>query len=190
MHLDDYDKKILTELIKDPRQSDNKISKLTNVPVKTVNRKRKILEAKNIVKYMAYVDYSEAGTGDFKSTEMYLVKFKYGIYRKQFLEACAQMPLTTKDTKHIAFKWLGEKDGQLLLILVIESRQPEDILEIFNVEIVNRLRRYLGPDSIDETTTIPITTNLSLLHNYMPDLNMKGPNIDKKYPDEQLFVSD
>ena len=46
--LDDQEKLIVRELIKDPRISDNQISTNTNIPLKSVNRKRKRMEFEEI----------------------------------------------------------------------------------------------------------------------------------------------
>ena len=49
--LDEQEQKIIKELIRDPRISDNQIGRNTKIPVKTVNRKRKNLEQRNIISY-------------------------------------------------------------------------------------------------------------------------------------------
>jgi len=53
--LDDKEVLIVKELIKNPRSSDNGISKITKIPVKTVNRKRKGLESRNLISYYTYL---------------------------------------------------------------------------------------------------------------------------------------
>jgi len=188
--LDDYDKMILKELIINPRLSDNKISQMTKIPVKTVNRKRKILEKKGIIKYLIALDNGPDGTDDFAATVMYIIKFKYGVYRKQFLDAYKNVPLSEKETKHISFKWLGERDGHLLFILILESRKYSDFLEIYNVEIVSKINKFLGPDLIEDTTAIPLTTMLSYFHNYDPLINMPKETIKEHWPRSLIFVSD
>ncbi len=190
MKLDKYDKTIAQELVINPRLSDNKISRITEIPLKTVNRKRKRLEEKGIISYHAFINNGPDGTEDFTASVMYIIKFRYGIYRKQFLSAFQKMELTGIDTKHISFQWLGEKDGQLILLLMIESRQPTDILEIYNVEIVSKIGKSLGQDAISDTIAIPISTTLSLLHNYLPGRNMENGLIKKAWPKELVFVSD
>ena len=56
--LDEQERRIVRELIKDPRISDNQIAKNTRVPVMTVNRKRKLLEEKGLLNYYCYLDTS------------------------------------------------------------------------------------------------------------------------------------
>ncbi len=84
--LDHQEKKILLELVRNPRISDNQIGKNTGIPVKTVNRKRKILEQKNILSYFSFINYGEKGTGLFDSQYLYLIKLKFGITTKQVTE--------------------------------------------------------------------------------------------------------
>ncbi len=188
--LDNYEKSILKELVVNPRLSDNKIAQLTKIPVKTVNRKRKGLEKRGIIKYIAAVNNSTEGTDDFGASIMYIIKFRYGVYRKQFLDAYHGVPLSENEIKHISFKWLGEKDGRLILILILESRKYSDILEIYNVEIISKINKFLGPNLIEDTTTIPITSMLSFFHNYEPLINMPKEKIKEHWPRSMVFVSD
>ena len=73
--LDGKEKEILKELIKNPRISDNQISKNTKIPVKTVNRKRKLLEKRSLIHYMVHLDNSRSGTGVFSTKHMYIIQF-------------------------------------------------------------------------------------------------------------------
>ena len=54
--LDEQEIKIVRELIKDPRLSDNKPAKKTGIPVMTVNRKRKRLGAEKLLRYYVSLD--------------------------------------------------------------------------------------------------------------------------------------
>ena len=62
---DDQERAILKALIRDPRQSDNYISKITGVPTPTARRKRKRLEEEGLLSYFTAVDLQESGTGTF-----------------------------------------------------------------------------------------------------------------------------
>ena len=188
--LDKYDRAIIQELIVNPKLNDNKISGLTKIPVKTVSRKRKKLEEEGIINYMVSVNYKAEGTGDFEASIMYIVTFNYGIYRKRFLDGYKNLNFSEKDSKHINFKWLGEKDGHLILILIIESNKFSDILEIYNVEILGKLNSILGPNCIKETSTIPITTPLTYFHNYELLKNIKNGMIKEHWSKNMIFVSD
>jgi len=190
MKPDKYDQAIIRELVINPRLSDNKVSKITKIPVKTVNRKRKVLEDKGIIRYYTHVDNTPSGTADFSASVLYVMKFRHGIYREQFMEAYDRMPITEVDLKHISHKWLSEKDGHLILMMIIESRKPNDILEIFNAEIMARIEKYLGPEAVFETLTLPLSGTLQLLHNYMPEKNMKKGTIAPDWPKDLIFVTE
>ena len=49
--LDNQEIKIVKALIRNPRISDNQIGLRTGVPIRTVNRKRKKMEEKGLLKY-------------------------------------------------------------------------------------------------------------------------------------------
>ena len=57
-NLDNMEKQIVKLLIKNPRISDVKISELTEIPYRTVNRKRQKLENTGLINY-----YTELNTG-------------------------------------------------------------------------------------------------------------------------------
>jgi len=86
VQIDAQEEKIIRELIRNPRISDNKISRRTGVPVMSVNRKRKSLEKRGLISY--YCDFAHGGQGtqDFFVRQLYIVKFKGGVTREQFLK--------------------------------------------------------------------------------------------------------
>jgi DNA-binding Lrp family transcriptional regulator len=188
--LSEVEKKIVIELVKNPRASDNFISKITKVPLKTVNRKRKELETKGFLNYYAYLD-NFFGTKLFTSRQMFLIKFKHGITRdyfiKKFSERFDKLLNNPIIFKHVFETHLGEQNGCLVLVCVLESFSKNDLIEIFNAEIVRLITEALGPDSISQTEVIDLTMDLSLLHNYSCH-NMKNGYL-KKIPDK-IFVSE
>ena len=188
--LDEYDKSIIRQLILNPRQSDNSLAKTTGIPLRTVNRRRRRLESSGLLCYYASVNNGPEGTGVFGATALYLIRFRHGIFRKQVLEGIRQLPVGMAETKHISCSALGEQEGHVVLLIYIESRQFQDILEIFNVEIVGKIKALLGPDAIEHTMTLPITETISLLHNYSALLNMKNGRIMPDWPQEKIFVSE
>ena len=71
MHtFDDQERAILKALVRDPRQSDNHISKVTGVPTPTVRRKRRRLEDEGLLNYFAAIDMQETGTGTFSARQL------------------------------------------------------------------------------------------------------------------------
>jgi DNA-binding Lrp family transcriptional regulator len=195
---DEQEKKIVKELIRNPRISDNQLAKNTNIPVKTVNRKRKNLEQKNLLSYFAMINNGRYGTGAFGASKFYIISFKYGISRKQFLEG-----LTSKtgeamkgkirfESKHITFSILGEKDGHLTLMILLQSRQDSDIVEIFNVDILGHLKDGLGQDCVENVQVITLEQPLRVLHNYLIHPlfnNLENGVIRKNWDDDLIYVS-
>lgn len=189
IELDEQEKLVVRELIKDPRLSDNQISKQTRVPVMTVNRKRKALEQKGLLNYFCYLDTSRYGTGALPARQLYIIKFKIGITKQELLEKLLSDPLTkTFFTSHEYESHLGEKDGSLVWATILEGGKGNEIVEVFNGHIVNFIRKYFGEDSIIELYVVRLTTQFRLFHNYLPLINMENGKIKKKYPSENLFV--
>lgn len=189
IELDEQEKLIVRELIKDPRLSDNQIAHLTQVPVMTVNRKRKALEQKGLINYFCYLDTSRYGTGSLPARQLYVIKFKIGLTKKELLEKLTVDPMTkTFFTNHEYESHIGEKDGSLVWATVLEGGKGNEIVEIFNGHIVNFIRRHFGEDSILELYVVRLTTQFRVFHNYLPLLNMENGKIKKKYPNENLFI--
>ncbi len=189
-NIDLQEREIVRELISCPRISDNQISRNTGIPLKTVNRKRKKLEEEGYLQFFTSLDTSQNGTGDFRSRQLYIVSFKNGITRYQFYERLKSVEVNSIMTKHILESHLGEKDGKLTLILVIESRVEEDVLEIFNAEITPLIKSHLGEDAISDVISINLTHNLSLLHNYIPKRNTVLGLMNTQVKKDTIFVAD
>lgn len=187
--LDEREKAVILELIRDPRISDNQIAKKTKIPVATVNRKRKNLEKDGILNYYSYINNWKNGTEVFGARQLYIIKLKYGITRKQFLDIFSKPEkITPLFAKHVLSCYAGEINGQLAIIYIIESRLDTDILEIFNAEIVPELGQAFGKDAIQETISIPITNSLTILHNYQA-FNMENGKLKKNWPHDKIFVA-
>src|SRR3989338_5073075 len=104
--LDKQEKLIVRELIRDPRISDNQIAHITQVPLKTVNRKRKSLEDGNILAYYTYLDTTMHGTGAFSARHLYLISLKSGITRQRALTIMQQdTPFLFSLSKHILLSY-------------------------------------------------------------------------------------
>jgi DNA-binding Lrp family transcriptional regulator len=188
--LDKQEHGIVKELIANPRISDNQIGKNANIPIKTVNRKRKKLEQEGLLQYYTYLDTSIHGTKNFGSRKMYIISFNEGITRTSFFE---RFPLNSirnnLGRKHIFESHLGEKNGRLVFIIILESRQESDILEIFNAEIMPVISQSFGDNAIKEISVIPLTHMLTILHNYVPKRNATQSS-DAYTDKETLFVAD
>ncbi|MBW2989577.1 winged helix-turn-helix transcriptional regulator [Candidatus Woesearchaeota archaeon] len=187
--LDEAERKIVKELIRNARISDNQIAKNTKIPVMTVNRKRKLLEKEKYLKYFTSLDTGEHGTGKYKAKQLYIIKFKIGITRDQFIE------LVEKDKEtlvfgayYISLSYLGEKDGHLAYMCVLDAETESKLMDEFNSRIIPHMKEKLGEDCIQEMTTMRVTNTLRRHHNYVPFLNMEGGVMKKDWPDEYIFV--
>jgi len=188
-NLDEKEVKIIKELVKNPRSSDNQIAKNTKIAVMTINRKRKHLESEGLLNYFVYLDTSRYGTSALPARQLYVIKFKIGITKKDFIEEFKKDELTkTKNTEYFYESFLGERDGQLIWSFIMDGGQGKEIMEIFNGKIVPMLEKWFGKNCIVESFSFRLTTQLRLLHNYIPILNMKNGTIKKDYPNEFVFI--
>ena len=89
--------------------------------------------------------------------------------------------------KHILESHVGEQNGCLVLVMIIESFSKNDLIEIFNAEIIKIIIDSFGHDSVVHTEVIDLTLQLSQMHNYS-NFNMKNGKIDK-IP-KNIFVSE
>lgn len=185
---DEQDKAIVKELITDPRLSDNKVSGLTGIPVKTVNRKRKRLEKAGILNYYVHVENGPQGTGKFGSKAQFIIVLRQGITRKSFFENLHRVGFSYLDIKHIRNAYVGEHEGRLSLLLLLESRVQSDLLEVFNSEIVPKLQSMLGHDCIYETRVHYIHSDLINLHNYISGYNIREGKITKDWPKDKIYA--
>ncbi len=188
IQLDEQERNIVRALIRDPRLSDNQISRLTKVPVMSVNRKRKKLEEEGILHYYCYLDTSRYGLNVLPARQLYIITFKIGITKTLFLEKIKQEPLVKTNKLYLYESFLGEDNGQLLWCLVLEGNKGIEIMEIFNGIIVPMLRKHLGEDCITETFAVRVTTQFNLLRNYMPLVNMEKGKLKKTWDDSLIFV--
>lgn len=185
---DEQEKKIVCELIRNPKISDNQIGKRTGISVKTVNRKRKNLEKENIIRYYTEVNHSGDGTGQLTARQMFVIELRHGITRKEFLEKIEKLTSKKVSLKHVFLSILGEKNGHLVLAMVLESYKQEDLLEIFNADITVGLKNIFGDNAIYKTTDFTLMGTIRFLHSYIPMVNMDNGRIKEDWPKEKIFV--
>ena len=189
--LDPAEVKIVRELIRNPRSSDNQIAKKTGVPVMTVNRKRKNLEKEKFLRYYVSLDKGEFGLHIFGAKQLYIIKFRIGITRKKYLEVMeTDARWRMFNCKYISLAYLGEKDGHLALIIILDAKDEAHLVEEFNGNIVPFLDEKLGKGAIEEITTSSLNKLVRVHHNYMPYLNIEDGRIKDSWPDDMIFVDD
>jgi len=189
--LDESEVKIVRELIRDPRVSDNQIARKTRIPVMTVNRKRKNLEREKLIRYYTSIDKGEFGLPIFRAKQLYIIKFKIGITMKKYVEVMeADSKWRMFNSKFISSAYLGEKDGHLALIISLDAKDESQLIEEFNGNIIPFLCEKLGKDAIEEVTTASLSRMIRVHHNYMPHLNMENGRIKDSWPDDLIFVNE
>lgn len=187
--LDEQERSIVRYLIRHPRASDNEIGKATKIPVTTVNRKRKKLEEEKLLRYYVSLDKGEFGLHIFDARQLYIIKMRIGITRKEYiqrLEMDSHWQLL--NSRYISWASLGEQDGRLALIIILDAPSEQQLVDEFNGRIVPYLREKLGADCIEDVNTANINKLVRVHHNYLPAINMERGVIKKDWPDDLIFV--
>ena len=188
-NLDDQERAILKALIRDPRQSDNYICKVTGVPTPTVRRKRQRLENDGLLSYFAALDQQESGTGTFSARHLYIIKFRIGITVKQIVDEIKSEPnVRSVFTDLIYESHIAEMDGRVALVMIIEGKNDADIIENVQGKIIPSLRKNHGPDSIEEISTLRLLGPIRIFHNYVPLVNMDKGVLHPDWTDDAIFV--
>lgn len=184
------ERKILAELVKDCRASDNAIAKSTGIPVNTVNRKRKSLEARGLITYCLNIEHGPfpAGSGAFGARQLYIITLRHGISRGSLSDYIRKTNKMHFIAKHCQQIFLGEQNGRLTIMMLIESRIEADIVEIFNVELLPWLEAGFGAGAVSAVQEITLTMPVQLLHNYFPGINIKHGKIREDWPSGHIFV--
>jgi len=190
MHtFDDQERAVLKALIRNPRQSDNHISKVTGVPTPSVRRKRKRLEEDGLLNYFAAIDMQETGTGTFSARHLYIIKFRIGITTRQIVEEIKSEPnVRSVFTDLIYESHIAEMDGRVALVMIIEGKNDADIIENVQGKIIPSLRKNHGPDSIEEISTLRLLSPIRVFHNYVPLVNMDKGVLRSDWTDDAIFV--
>lgn len=187
--LDEQERLIVRQLIRDPRESDNGIGESTGVNVRTVGRKRHRLEQEGILSYYTHLDLSATGTGQFSSRHLYVIKFKIGITLKQIADDIKSEPFVKSIFTEIIFEsHIAEIDGKLALLLFIDGVSNADIVQTVQEKLIPSLLRNHGENSIEEISTIRLLAPIRVMRNYLPAVNMEGGYLRKDWPDDAIYV--
>ena len=190
MDFDDQERQIIRALIQNPRSSDNRVSKMTGVPVRTVSRKRARLEKENILKYYTSVDAKVTDKGQAITQHLLSIKFKLGITRNQILQEIQSEPnVANVFNELIRDSYIAEMDGHISLVVIVEGQSDSDVAENVQGKIIPSLQKNHGNDSIQELRSIRLLDTIRRLHNYLPLVNMKEGFIQEDWPDEAIFVN-
>ncbi|MBI2190805.1 MAG: winged helix-turn-helix transcriptional regulator [Planctomycetes bacterium] len=187
--LDTQCRKILKALIRNPRYSDNKVARLTGVPVRTVSRKRAWMQREGILAYYSALNLQSAGIGRFNTQQMIMIKFKLGVTRSQLLEEIRSEPnVVNVFSELIRESYIAEVEGHVALVMVMEGESDSDVAENLQGQIVPSLRKNHGEDSIVDLWSIRLLDSIRREHNYLPMVNMRDGVLKEEWPDEAIFV--
>ncbi|MDB6174430.1 MAG: putative transcriptional regulator, AsnC family [Chthoniobacteraceae bacterium] len=187
--LDDQERLIVRQLIRDPRESDNGVGEATGVNVRTVGRKRQRMEEAGILSYFTNLDLSTPGTGQFTTRHLYIIKFRIGVTYNQLLEDIKREPFVRSIFTEIIFEsHISEIDGKLAMLLFIDGASETDIVQTVQEQLMPSLLRNHGENSIEEVSTVRILSPVRVMRNYVLPVNMQNGYIRKDWPDEAIYV--
>ena len=187
--LDQQERLIVRQLIRDPRESDNGIGEVTGVNVRTVGRKRQRLEQSGVLSYFTHVDLSASGTGEYNTRHLYIIKFRIGVTYRQLLEDIKREPFVRSIFTEIIFEsHIAEIDGKLAMLLFIDGASDTDIVQTVQEKLIPSLERNHGVGSIEEVSTMRVLSPVRAMRNYILPVNILHGYIRKDWPDEAIFV--
>lgn len=186
--LDSQERAIVRALIRHPRRSDNSVAADTGVPVRTVRRKRRHLEATGRLRYYTALDTRDPGAS---TQHMIIIKFRLGITRSQVDEEIRSEPnVANVFAELIRDSYLAEVDGHVALVMVLEGESDADVVDSLQGKIIPSLKKNHGEDSILELSTMRVLGAIRRERNYLPTVNMEGAYLTEGWPDEAIFVGD
>ena len=187
--LDEQERLIVRELIRDPRHSDHGIGQVTGLNTRTVGRKRQKLEEEGILSYYTHLDLSAKGTGQFLARHLYIIKFSLGITLSQLAEDIQKEPFVRSIFTEIIFEsQIAEIDGRIAMLLSIEGKSDADIVETVQKQLVPSLRRNHGENAIEEISTFRLLSPVRVMRNYLPFVNMENGHLKADWPDDAIYV--
>src|SRR3954471_12105073 len=187
--LDQQERLIVRQLIRDPRESDNGIGEVTGVNVRTVGRKRQRLEQAGVLSYFTHLDLSSRGTGQFGARHLYIIKFRIGITYKQVLEDIQREPFVRSIFTEIIFEsHIAEVDGKLAMLLFIDGASETDIVQTVQEKLIPSLERNHGEGSIENVSTMRVLSPVRAMRNYILPVNLVNGYVRKDWPDEAIYV--
>lgn len=187
--LDEQEKLVARELVRNPRESDNRIGEATGVNVRSVNRKRQRMEKDGILSYHTHVDLSVDGAGQFNTRHLYIVKFRIGFPFQRLVDEIKAEPAVRSIFGEIIFEsQIAEIDGHLALLLYIDGANDRDIVQTVQEQLIPSMLRNHGADSIEEISTMRILKPVRVMRNYLPFINMSAGFMKSDWPDEAICV--
>src|SRR6201988_5568227 len=187
--LDEQEKAIVRQLIRDPRESDNGVGEVTGVNVRTVSRKRDRLEQEGILSYYTNVDLSGDGAKQYNARHLYIIKFRVGITYNQLIQDIREdSNQQSVFTETIFESHIAEIDGKVALLLFVDGNSDLDIVQRTHEEMIPGLLKNHGSDSIESISTIRLLSPIRVMRNYIPIVNMCKGYIRPDWPGDAIYV--
>lgn len=187
--LDEQEKLIARELVRHPRESDNRIAERTGVNARTVSRKRHRLEEEGILSYHTQIDLSIDGAGQYPSRHLYVVKFRIGFSYQRLVDEIQAEPAVRNVFGELIYEsQIAEIDGRLALLLYVEGENDRQLVQAVQDKLIPNMLSNHGADAIEEISSIRILRPVRTLRNYLPFINMKGAFMRDDWPDEAIYV--
>jgi hypothetical protein len=186
--LDQQEKAIVRQLIRDPRESDNGIGETTGVNVRTVSRKRLRLEQEGILSYYTNVDLCSDGAKQFNARHLYIIKFRVGVTYTQLIDEVRQSGDQMIFAESIFESHIAEIDGKVALLLFVDGDSDLDIVRRIHEELIPILLKNHGEDSIEAVSTLRLLAPVRIMRNYQPLVNMNGGYLLPDWPSESIYV--
>ena len=186
--LDQQEKAIVRQLIRDPRESDNGIGEITGVNVRTVSRKRLRLEQEGILSYYTNVDLCSDGAKQFNARHLYIIKFRVGVTYTQLIDEVRQSGDQMIFAESIFESHIAEIDGKVALLLFVDGDSDLDIVRRIHEELIPILLKNHGNDSIEAVSTLRLLAPVRIMRNYQPLVNMNGGYLRPDWPSDAIYV--
>jgi DNA-binding Lrp family transcriptional regulator len=187
--LDEQEKAIVRQLVRDPRESDNGVGEATGVNVRTVSRKRDRLEQEGILSYYTNVDLSGDGAKQYNARHLYIIKFRVGItYNQLIQDILKDSDRQSVFTETIFESHIAEIDGKVALLLFVDGNSDLDIVQRTHEELIPGLLKNHGSDSIESISTIRLLSPIRVMRNYIPIVNMCKGYIRPDWPGDAIYV--
>ncbi len=189
--LDEQEKQIVEQLIRDPRATDNAIAEVCGLNVRTVHRKRRRLEQEGLLTYHAQIDLSSTGTEQFATRHLFVIQFRIGITLSQLVDEIKdESKMDPRLGSLIYDSHVAESNGKLALLLLVDGKSATEIVQRVHEEIIPMLQRVHGEDSIQTISSYRVLLPVRQMRNYMPLVNLSEGIIREDWPGEFIYVAE
>ncbi|HKB92559.1 MAG TPA: hypothetical protein VKC60_18735 [Opitutaceae bacterium] len=188
--LDEHEKAIARQLIRNPRATDKSISVATGIQLRSVGRKRQKLEKEGLLRYWTTVDPSARSTIQSRAKHVYILKLGLGIGFDDAMKAVLSDPKQMDFGDLITDGYCGEIDGRLAFIFFVEGENDRSILQDLHKRLISKMVAEHGKEFLEDISTLRIVRQVRTLRNYLTgsEQNLDGGTIRAEWPDQAIYV--